>query len=239
MIRILPPRPLGGRGFGKRLTQSVPDLALGVLFCGAWLDLLGLGARFGVDLMLLVEIEGWILIVSLFTVGLTYGLATDEAWEEKAKSLAGLLVVCSIPPAYFAFRWHVWWPIGAYAGLLWNRLGLARAGASGVRRMRAPLRELVFYMGAAALSMWLALPALGTANVEFRIADYPGWCHAPEILIPEDLLSDARVVPWCAAPYRALAAGAVYYLLTGLATLWRGPYRLSFMWGWVRRDPDE
>ncbi len=239
MVRILPPRPPGGRAFGKRLTQSVPDLALGILFCGAWLDLLGLGTRLGVDLMLLVEIEGWILMVSLFTVGFAYGLATDEARNEKAKSLTGLLVVCSLPPAYFAFRWHVWWPIGAYAGLLWNRLRLARAGASGARRMRAPLRELVLYGGAAAASMLLALPALGAIDAQFRISDYPGWCHAPELLIPDDLLSSDRVVTWCNAPYRALAAGAIYFSFTGVLTLLRGPYRLSLLWGWVRREPDE
>jgi len=236
---ILPPRPPGGRGFGPRVLHSFPDLALAALFVAAWLDLGGLSERYGVGLLLLIEIEGWILIVSLLTVGLAYGLATDEEWKERAKSLIGLLALCAIPPVYFALRWHVWWPIGAYAGLLWNRLRLARAGADGARRMRAPLRELLYYGGAAALSMWLTLPPLGTAEVHFRIADYPGWCHAPQAVIPDDLLSDVRVVTWCAAPYRALAAGAAYYALTGVATLLRGPYRLSLMWGWVRRDPDQ
>ena len=54
-----------------------------------------------------------------------------------------------------------------------------------------------------------------------------------------EFLTAPTMVTWCAEPHRALAAGAVYYVLTGLLTLLRGPYRLSLMWGWVRRDAEE
>lgn len=218
---------------------SLPDLALGTLFLAAWLDVAGLGNRYGVDLMLLIEIEWWSLAVSLLTAAMTYSLVTDEQWSEKTKSLFALILFCAAPAVFFAVRWHIWWPVGAYAALLWNRLRVARAGASGVRRMRAPLRELVLYAVAALASMVLALPALGAQEIQFRIVDYPGWCRAPEALLPQGFFADAHVVSWCAAPYRALAAGVAYYGLSGLVTLLRGPYRLSLLWGWVRRDGAE
>jgi hypothetical protein len=235
----LAPRPPEGRGFGARLAHGLPDLALGGLFGAAWLDLFGLGSRYGVDLMLLVEIEGWILIVTILSVGAAYGFATEPEWKDKAKSMAVLVLLCAVPPAYFALRWHLWWPVAAYGVLLWNRVRLARAGREGTRHLRAPLREIVLYGAAAAASMWLSIPALGASDVHFRIADYPGWCHAPQVLLPDELLRDPRVVSWCAEPHRALAAGSLYYAAIGLLTLWRGPYKLSLLWGWVRREPDD
>jgi hypothetical protein len=238
VIRILPPRPPEGWRFGARLAHSFPDLALGALFGAAWLDLLGLGGRYGVDLMLLVEIEGWILIVTILTVGAAYGFATEKEWKEKAKSMAVLVLLCAAPPVYFALRWHVWWPVAAYGALLWNRVRLARAGPESVRKLRAPLREFVLYGVAAAASVWLAIPQFGAANVHFRIADYPGWCHAPEWLLPDEVFESKRAVSWCFEPHRALAAGTLYYALNGLLTLLRSPYRLSLLWGWVRRPED-
>ena len=210
-----------------------------MMFAAAWLDLFGLGGRYGVSLMLLVEIEGWTLLVTFLTAGAAYGFATEEEWKEKAKSMALLVLLCAIPPAYVALRWHLWWPVVAYGALLLNRVRGARAGRDGARRIRAPLRELVFYGVAAAASVWLSIPALGAADVHFRIADYPGWCHAPEWLLPDELFENKRVVSWCAEPHRALAAGSLYYALTGLMILLRSPYRLSLLWGWVRRDPEE
>lgn len=239
MVRLLPPRPPGGRGFGTRVVRGLPDLALGALFLAAWLNLFELGSRRGVSLMLLIEIEGYALIVSLIASALAYSLATDEQWQEKAKSFFGLVFFCALPPIFFALRWHLWWPVFAFGALLWNRLRVAYAGADEARRLRVPVRELVLYAGAAAASMWLTIPALGSVAAEFRIADYPGWCRAPEVLLPRELREGTRVVTWCTAPHRALAAGSIYFLLTGLLTLMRGPYRLSLLWGWTRRDPDE
>lgn len=239
MIHILPPRPPEGRGFGKRLAHGLPDLALGTMFAAAWLDLFGLGGRYGIDLMLLVEIEGWILIVTLLSVGAAYGFATETEWKDKAKSMTVLVLLCAVPPVYFALRWNSWWPVAAYGALLWNRVRLARAGREGARHLRAPLREVVLYGAAAAASVWFKIPALGAADVHFRIADYPGWCHAPQWLLPNDLLENRRVVSWCVEPHRALAAGSLYYAAIGLLTLWHGPYKLSLLWGWVRREPED
>jgi hypothetical protein len=219
--------------------KALPDLGLGMLFFAAWLDLFDLGSRRGSSLMLLIEIEGYTLVVSLIASALAYSLATDEQWQEKAKSFFALVFFCTLPPLYFALRWHLWWPILAFGALLWNRLRVAYAGADAARRLRVPVRELVLYAGAAMASMWLVLPALGSASAQFHIADYPGWCHAPEALLPDDLIDNNRVVSWCAAPYRALAAGTLYYGLSGLLTLLSGPYRFSLLWGWVRRDPEE
>ena len=239
MIRILPPPAPPGQGIGVRLLHALPDLGLAVLFSLAWIDLFALGARYGVSLMLLVEIEGWILIVTFMTAGLAYGLATDQDPKEKLQTLGLLVLACTVPPVVFAIRWHVWWPIGAYAGLLWNRLRLARAGAQGTRRMRAPLRELILYGAAASASMLLAIPVLGAAASDFHLADFPGWCHAPELVVPDEILRAEQVVTWCTEPHRALAAGGIYYAGTGLLTLLRGPYRLSLLFGWVRRDTVE
>jgi hypothetical protein len=236
MIRILPPPSPPGQGIANRLLHALPDLGLGALFGLAWLDLFGLGHRYGVSLMLLVEIECWILIVTFVTAGLAYGLATETEPKEKLKTLVLLVLACAIPPVVFAIRWRVWWPIGAYAGLLWNRLRLARAGGQDARRMRAPLREIVLYGGAAAASMLLSIPVLGAAASEFHLAEFPGWCHAPELVLPNDILRSQHVVSWCAEPHRALAAGTIYYAATALLTLLRGPYRLSLLFGWVRRD---
>ncbi len=239
MIRILPPRPPEGRGLGARLARSLPDLGLGSLFLAAWLNLVGLGARFGIDLMLLIEIEGSILLVTLFSAAFADALAKDEAWMEKLKSLVVLLLICVVPPILMALYWHVWWPIGAYGGLLWNRLRAVALGPESTRRLRAPLRELIVYGTAAFASMWLTVPELGSAAAHFRIADFPGWCHVPELVVPEDLREGESVVTWCSEPHRALAAGTFYYFLTALWTLWRGPYRLSFWWGWTRRAPED
>lgn len=239
MIHILPPRPPEGRGFGPRLAHALPDLGLGCLFGAAWLDLFGLGGRYGIDLMLLVEIEGWILIVTILSVGAAYGFATETEWKDKAKSMAVLVLLCAVPPVYFAIRWNLWWPVAAYGALLWNRVRLARAGREGARHLRAPLREIVLYGAATAASVWLSIPALGAADIHFRIADYPGWCHAPQVLLPDEVLRDPRTVSWCVEPHRALAAGSLYYAAIGLLTLWRGPYKLSLLWGWVRRERED
>jgi hypothetical protein len=218
-----------------RLIRGLPDLFLGLLFAAAWLDLFNLGARHGVSLMLLVEIEGWIILVTLMSAALASALVKDKEWTERAKDVVSLVLFCALPPMYFAMRWHVWWPIPTYALLLWNRFRLARMGQEGARKMRIPVREMVTYAAAGLASIWLAIPVLGAAAAEFRIADYPGWCHAPELLIPDDVRNLRKVVTWCDEPHRALAAGVIYYWVTGLLTLVRGPYRLT-MFGWVRRD---
>lgn len=228
---IFPPRPPQGRGLGRRALLSLPDLALGGLFLSAWLNVAGVAESRGIDLMLVVEIEGWTLVVTLLTGAFAYSLSTGESRSERIKDIAWILALCAIPPVYFAWRWHLLWPVGVFAWLLWNRLRGVAA--------RVPSRELFLYAAAAWLSMWLSIPQLGAAGVPFRIADYPGWCHAPEFVVPNSLREDGSVVTWCAEPHRALAAGTFYFFVTGLLTLWRGPYRLSLLWGWVRRDPEE
>jgi hypothetical protein len=218
-----------------RLIRSLPDLLLGLLFAAAWLNLFNLGARHGVSLMLLVEIEGWIIIVTFISAAFAYALTKDTEWTERLKDVVYLLLFCAIPPIYFAVSWHVWWPIPTYALLLWNRFRLAHMGAEGARQLRFPLREMVTYAAAGLVSIWLAIPVLGASATEFRIADYPGWCHAPELLIPDDIRNLRKVVTWCDEPHRALAAGVIYYWVTGLLTFVRGPYRLT-LFGWVRRE---
>ena len=238
MIRILPPSPPEGRGIGPRLARSLPDLGLGALFFAAWIDLFGLGARFGIDLMLLIEIEGTILLVTWFSAVMADAVLKDRGFEQ-FKSIMVLLALCVVPPILMVAYWHVWWPIWAYGGLLWNRLRAVATGPESTKRLHVPLRELLLFASAALASMWLAVPALGAEAAHFRIADFPGWCHVPELLIPEDLRTGKAVVTWCAEPHRALASGTFYYLLTGLWTLWRGPYRLSFWWGRIRRTPED
>jgi hypothetical protein len=234
MLTEKAPSAVGYR-LSARLIRSLPDLGLGLLFAAAWLNLFNLGARHGVSLMLLVEIEGWIIIVTFMSAALAYALTKDTEWTERAKDVVGLVVFCVIPPIYFAVRWHVWWPIPTYALLLWNRFRLARMGAEGARKLRIPLREMVTYAAAGLASLWLSIPVLGASATEFRIADYPGWCHAPELLIPDDIRNLRKVVTWCDEPHRALAAGVFYYWATGLVTLLRGPYKLT-MFGWMRRE---
>ena len=220
-----------------RLIRSLPDIGLGLLFAAAWVNLFNLGARHGVSLMLLVEIEGWIIVVTLFSAALAYALVKDKEWTERVKDVVGLVTICAIPPLYFALRWHLWWPIPTYALLLWNRFRLARMGEEGARKLRLPLREMVTYGVAGLASIWLAIPVLGATAAEFRIADYPGWCHGPEFFIPDDIRNLRKVVSWCDEPHRAFAAGVFYYWVTALVTLLRGPRKLT-VFGWVRRDDD-
>src|SRR5260221_13311120 len=104
-----------------RLIRSLPDLGLGLLFAATWLNLFNRGGRRGVALMLLVEIEGWIIIVTLIPAALASPLTKKRGWPERAKDVFYLVVFCALPPIYFAVRWHVWWPIPTYALLLWNR----------------------------------------------------------------------------------------------------------------------
>lgn len=238
MIRILPPSPPEGSGIGARLVCSAPDLGLGALFFAAWINLFGLGERFGIDLMLLIEIEGAILLVTVFSAVMADAVVKDKGFE-KLKSLMVLLSLCIVPPILMVVYWRVWWPVGAYGGLLWNRLRAVRAGPESTKQLRAPLRELIVYGLAAFASIRLAIPALSSAASHFSIVDYPGWCHAPELVIPEDFREGEGVVTWCTEPHRALASGTFYYLVTGLWTLWRGPYRLSFWWGWIKRTPED
>src|ERR1041384_4185835 len=224
-----------GYRLSARLIRSLPDVGLGLLCAAAWLNLFNLGARHGVGLMLLVEIEGWIIIVTFVSAAFAYALTKDTEWTERAKDVIGIVLFCAIPPIFFAQRWHVWWPIPTYALLLWNRFRLARMGKEGARKLRIPVREMVTYAAAGLVSIWLAIPVLGAAAAEFRIADYPGWCHAPEILIPDDVRNLRKAVTWCDGPHRALAAGMIYYWVTAFLTLRRGPYRLT-LFGWVRRE---
>jgi hypothetical protein len=218
-----------------RVIRSLPDLGLGLLFAAAWLNLFNLGARHGVGLMLLVEIEGWIIVVTLFSAALASALVKDKEWTERTKDVIGLVSICALPPIFFAVRWHLWWPIPTYALLLWNRFRLAHMGAEGARKLRIPLREMVTYGAAGLASLWLAIPVLGASAAEFRIADYPGWCNGPEFFIPDDIRNLRPVVTWCAEPHRALAAGVIYYWVTGVVTLLRGP-RMLTMFGWARRE---
>lgn len=222
----------------SRMINSLPDLGLGLLFLTAWLNVLGLGARFGIDLMLLIEIEGSILLVTVFSAVMADAVVKDKGFE-KLKSLMVLLLLCIVPPILMVVYWRVWWPVGAYGGLLWNRLRAVRAGPESTKQLRAPLRELILFAIAAFASIRLAVPALGADAAHFRMGDFPGWCHIPELVIPEDFRKGEDVVTWCVEPHRALASGTFYYLLTGLWTLWRGPHRLSFWWGWIKRTPED
>ena len=194
---------------------AIPDLLTAAGFLLIWLrtDLTGPAwVANGVATMLL---EFFVVHASGFFVVILY---SDGARARRSLYLAGLSSLYLLIITGYAWGMHAWWMIGAFFWLgfgkgvaLWSK---SEAGDRDRRQMAAMVgwaASVVCYLGAAAASVLLQWPAYGVTPALIQAAGY----------------GSGGV--WEEQPYRALAAGALYFgamallrLLIGL-TLLRTP----------------
>ncbi len=198
---------------------AAPDAILAVAYLTAW----AVPGAFAISsigtLMLLIEIEA---LVVMTAVTVSEFFLADKGIEFFGVMVLGLLATIVVKEF---LNYGFWWPLVAFAGLLFNRLQSLLKGRLADVEVRVTLRvaaiwSLVAYLGAALASRFL--PALGAGLDVAAINEHARWCGAPNELT-WFLFGSGKEPPkpwmWCVTPHRALACGFLYFTATAVHTV--------------------
>lgn len=174
--------------------------------------------------MLTIELEAVALLAAFAVSVVLIVLTTASGLRERLAAVALGLVGVAWTLSEGVQR-GMWWPALIVAGLIANRVGGLVTGA--LRAEDAKMRQLVETLGgflayvvAVGGSLAIAVPAFGA--VPALPAEHARWCALPGELAA-DAFETTFAASWCREPHRALAAGAVYYLIA----VWRDWRRLA------------
>jgi hypothetical protein len=218
-----PGRDAAPPGAVKRFTY-LPDLLLGAIYLVAWAAPHLVGEARVSWLILGIELE-LVALLGAYLVSIAHIAILDRTAEMKTR-LAGVAIVVVL--VGFAIvqiqRYEFWWPAAALAVLLANRLAGVLTGALQTEDARmalfvGALWSIGLYVVAVGPTFYFPVPAPGAALGPLP-PEHARWCA-----LPADLVSDFFDHPvegsWCAEPRRALAGGALYFLISAL----RGAHR--------------
>jgi len=198
---------------------AAPDAILAVAYLTAWAVPGAFASSSIGTLMLLIEIEA-LVVMTAVTV-------SEFFLSDRGIEFFGVLVLVLLATIVVKefLNYGFWWPLVAFAGLLFNRLQRLLRGQVADLEVRVTLRvaaiwSLVAYLGAALASRFL--PALGAGLDVAAIAEHARWCGAPNELA-WFLFGNGKEPPkpwmWCVAPHRALACGFLYFTATAVHTV--------------------
>lgn len=163
----------------------LPDLALGFVYLVAWVVPAMVGSGTAGWLVLGVELEA-VALLGAFLIAMGLVAALDPVAKLKNRLAGAALIV--VPVAFAGIqvvRHAFWWPAIALAGLIANRVaGLVIRPLGGLRRGARPLPP-----------------------------EHARWCAFPGQFV-SDFFEREPAGDWCAEPHRALAGGALYFLVS-------------------------
>jgi hypothetical protein len=141
-------------------------------------------------------------------------LGRDGGWRARVLGAALILAMVGFVTVQVV-RHAFWWPAVALAGLLANRLAglLSRQLASEDARLALfndALWGVGIYLFAIAPTFYFPVPSLSAAAA--LPPEHLRWCGLPADLV-ESFFKEPLTGSWCTEPYRALAGGALYFLV--------------------------
>lgn len=192
------------------LGAAIPDFVLSAAFFTAWVAPQRLPERFVAWCVLVVLLEFFVVHSAGFT---GFVMTSREAPQRK---LIGMLLLggfYTLMVGGFALSMKSWWLLWSFWALMINRMmsGLFARGSDGERMaVMATWAAGVFcYILSVTITVMLPLPALGIT---------------PEVVAAQGFEIGGL---WTSEPHRAVACGAMYFGLIGVAELflprWTGP----------------
>ena len=214
MIRAIIGGPL------NRPLAAAPDAILAVAYLTAWAVPGGFATSSIGTLMLLIEIEALVVMTSV--------TVSEFFLSGNGIEFFGVIVLAALASIVVRefLQYGFWWPLVAFAALLFNRLHSLLKGRFADLEVRVTLRvaalwALVAYLGAALVSRFL--PPLGAGLDVAAVAQHARWCGAPNELVWFLFGGSGNEPPkpwmWCVAPHRALACGFLYFTATAVHTV--------------------
>lgn len=196
------------------LLAAIPDLLTAAGFLLVWMHTDQFGPKWvatGVTTMLL---EFFVVHASGFFAVVMYG---DSPRAKRVLYLAGLASLYLLLISGFAWGFHAWWMIGAFFWLSLGKMLTAWQVPTKGRGFEQQFNQQFMAMAAWALSVVAYLGAVAAGST----LDLPAYGVTPEVTTAAgfDVSSSGE---WESKPYRALAAGAIYFAAMGvLRTLLR------------------
>lgn len=202
----------------KRFTY-LPDLLLGAIYLVAWAAPQLVGQTRVSWLILGIELE-LVALLGAYLVSIAQLAIMDRTAETKARFAGVAIVVVLVAFVIVQIqRYQFWWPAAALAALIANRVAGVFTGALKTEDARLALFadalwSIGLYVIAVGPTFYLPVPTPGAALGPLP-PEHARWCA-----LPADLVSDFFDHPvegsWCAEPHRALAGGALYFLISAL-----------------------
>jgi hypothetical protein len=194
------------------LLKALPDLVSAALLYVLWLE----PQRFGMDWfrsgVLTLLLEFFVIHAGGFMAVLMYDPRTPA--RTRMLQVAGLGAGYLLFVGAFAWGFHAWWMLSAFAWLCFSKLQAIWSGAAPVEKDRTIAisswaLSVAVYLGSVAVTVIVEVPRLGVTP---EVRDAAGFA--------------ASGGAWESEPYRALAGGVLYFALMGLSrplfALWQG-----------------
>jgi hypothetical protein len=200
----------------KRFTY-LPDLGLGLVYLLAWAAPQLVGQARVSWLILGIELE-LLALLGAYLISIAHLAIMDPKAEWKVR-LAGLVIGVLLVGFVVVQvqRYHFWWPAAALAALVGNRLAGVLSGALTSEDARLALfADALWGVGVYVLAVgptfYFPVPTPGTALGPLS-PEHARWCALPADWVA-DFFDQPVAATWCAEPHRALAGGALYFLVS-------------------------
>jgi hypothetical protein len=186
------------------LASAAPDIALGLVYLGAWIKPAALAPGFFATLTLIMLLEFIIIHSAAFMGSILLGTAERRA---KLTAMLGLGGFYTLFVGGFSIAFHTAWPLVSFWALMANRLSgvLLKQAPEGEERLfvqRSWAVSTLFYLLGAFVSVVPPLPHLGlTPDV------------VPALHVPGSGL-------WISQPHRLAAFGFLYFTAVGISELY-------------------
>jgi len=190
------PRLLAGVG-------ALPDLGMALLYILTWISPLAIEEKM-VSYLVLVLLLEFIVIHSAAFMGAA--MFSDYPKWKRVLAVVGLGFFYTLFVGAFAASFDQWWPLGAFWILIGNRLlaGLLNGGPTDEQRNATMVHwaaSVASYLAAVFAGVMLPLPKLGLTEEVRLLQGFEGGGE------------------WIDAPETAIASGAIYFTLIGIAQL--------------------
>jgi hypothetical protein len=195
----------------------LPDLGLGLVYLVAWAAPRVVGQA-GVSWLILgVELE-LIALLGAYVISIAHLAIMDRRKEWKVRILGpAIIMVLVVFAALQIQRYQFWWPAVALTALIANRLAGVLSGTLASEEARLALfadalMGIGIYVLAVGPTFYFPVPTPGVELGPLS-PEHARWCALPADWVA-DFFERPVVATWCAEPHRALAGGALYFLVS-------------------------
>lgn len=200
----------------KRLAY-LPDLGLGLVYLVAWAAPQVVGQA-GVSWLILgIELE-LLALLGAYIISIAHLAMMDRREDWKVRILGPAIIAILVVFVVLQIRrYQFWWPAVALTALIGNRLAGVISGTLASEDARLALfgdalMGIGIYVLAVGPTFYFPVPTPGTA-IGALSPEHARWCALPADWVA-DVFDQPVAATWCAGPHRALAGGALYFLVS-------------------------
>jgi len=200
----------------KRLAY-LPDFGLGLVYLVAWAAPHVVGQTLVSWLILGIELE-LVALLGAYIISIAHLAAMDRRKDWKLRVLGPAILATLVVFVVLQIqRYQFWWPAVALAGLIGNRLAGALSGALASEDARLALfadalMGIGIYVLAVGPTFYFPVPTPGV-DLGPLSPEHARWCALPADWVA-DFFDQPVAATWCSEPHRALAGGALYFLVS-------------------------